>query len=346
MKRTRLVEGLVVVVVLALLFVSVSGASDLGSVLSRANPALYGLSFVGALAWLLASSETLFVLLETQHADLGWLRFRLVFLGGMGLRGLVPGGSVSGPPVLAYVVTTSTPVESEGSLAMAFVAELCYWLGSVSVAALGLVGLAFAGDGTTVPAPLVGGLAALTVLLGTMLALGIRNPTLVERPAHAVAFAGRSTVGRVSTRVRDALAPDAVDRRLERFFDALGHLSDDPRHLLPALGWSVLGWLCHALALYATLLALGLSVSPFVALFVVPVGGISEGLSLFPGGLGSVESSQTLLLVVLTGAGLGVVGVAVLLYRLSSYWFRIALGAVCLFYLGVSEPFRNDIGVD
>lgn len=90
--------------------------------------------------------------------------------------------------------------------------------------------------------------------------------------------------------------------------------------------------------------ALSGSLSPFVALFVVPVGGVAEGLSLFPGGLGSIESSQTLLLVLLTGVSIGAASVVVLLFRVSLYWFRLVVGAACLFYLGVRDPLRADEG--
>lgn len=337
-KGVRLIEGAIVVVALAVLAVGLWGGTDVEAHLRGVAPGLYGLSFVAVLAWLVASAGTLFVLLRAQSVGLHWPRFAVVFAGGMGLRGLVPGGFVSGPPVMAYVVTTSTPVESEPSLAMAFVAEVCYWLGSVTVAATGLLGIVLFDRSTRVPASLVGGLAVATVVFAGALLLGVKNPRLVERPVHWVAFVGRRTVGRFSARVRRALAPSALDRRIERFFHALLLLGEDPRHLLPALGWAVVGWFCHTVALYVTVEALGLSISPFVAFFVVPVGGVVEGLSLFPGGLGSVESGQTLLLVLLSDMGLGMAGVVVLLFRVSSYWFRLLVGAVCLLYLGINEP--------
>lgn len=344
MKQRRLVEGLVVVVVLAVLLTLVSGPQEVVRLVGRVNPLVYSLAFVAALAWLLAWSETLYVLLGTQHGGLHWLRFRLVFLGGMGLRDLVPGGVVVGPAVIAYVVATSTPVESEESLAMSFVAEVCYWLGSVVVAVGGLLGMAVLGE-TTPPRNLLLVLGVLALLGGLLLAVGVRNPLLVEWPAHWVAWLARVTVGRFSERLRDELTADAIDERLERFFDALARLADDPRLLAPALGWSVVGWVAKSLALYVTLAALGLAVSPFVPLFVVTVGGVAEGLSLFPGGLGSVESSQTLLLVLLTSLSLGPAGVAVFLYRLTSYWFRLPLGAASLLYLGVREPVLAEGGM-
>ncbi|MFB6073872.1 MAG: YbhN family protein [Haloarculaceae archaeon] len=338
MKRARLVEGVIVVVVLTAVFLTVSGPETVAQLLLRANIWVYAVSVFAVIGWILASSETLYVLLRSQQAALHWGRFRLVFLAGTGIRGLVPGGSVSGPAIMAYVVATSTPVSTEGTLAMAYVAEVCYWFGSAVVAAVGLVGVSVLEGPETVPTSLVSGLVVTTAGAGVVLALGVRKPGLVERPAHWAAFAGRVTVGRVSERVRGALQADAIDRRIERFFDSLVRLSDDPRHLLPALAWSVVGWVCHSLALYVTLRALGLAGSPFVALFVVPVSGLAEGLSLFPGGLGSVESSQAVLLTLLTDAGIGTAGVVVLLFRLSSYWFRLGAGALALFYLGIRDP--------
>lgn len=345
MRWARLVEGALVVAVMAGFFLVLPGGGNVRALLEGVDLPLYSLAFVAVFAWLVASGETLFDLLRTQSVPLHRGRFTWVFLGAMGLRGLVPGGFVSGPPVVAYVVASSTPVGGEDGLAMAYVAEVCYWLGSVVVAGTGLVGIALVDRSRALPSSLVGGLVVSTLVFGAVLAVGIRNPVLVERPAHWVAALGRVTVGRLSERARDLLAEEAIDRRIERVFRALRRLRDDPRHVLPALGWAILGWVVHTLALYVTLRAVGVPASPFVALFVVPAGGVAEGLAPFPGGLGTVESGQTILLAVLTSANLATIGVVVLLFRLASYWFRLPVGALCLFYLGVREPEVTESGV-
>ncbi|MFB6131440.1 MAG: YbhN family protein [Salinigranum sp.] len=336
MRGTRLVEGSAVVVALALLFAYVVGWGRVEAVLARTHPGIYSLALAATVGWVLAWSQTLYALLIAQRGRLRSGRFRLVFFGGMALRGLVPGGSVSGPAVVSYVVATSTPVEAEESFAMAYVAEILYWLGSIALAVVGLLGLLLTG-GARPPVSLVAGLGALAVGFAAVLAVGVRNPALVERPVNRLAGAGRATVGRVSDRVRGALDPETIDRRLERFFEALGRLDDDPRHLLPAFGAAVVGWLCHVLALYVTFLALGVAVPPLALFFVVPVGGVARGISILPGGLGSVESSMIGLLVLLTPVGLGTAGVAVMLFRLSTYWFRLGVGALCLLYVGFDD---------
>jgi uncharacterized membrane protein YbhN (UPF0104 family) len=342
----RPLGGLLVAAGLVALTVFLLTTPGLGALLTGADPGLYALAFLSVSVWLLATGQALLVLLRAGGPVPG-LGFRVGFLAGMGLRALVPGGSVSGPPLVAAGVAAATPVDGEECLATAVVAELCSWLGSAVVAGVGLLGLglglAVGLQGSPgVPTPLVWGLAGLTVLAGIVLAVGITNPTLVGRPAragvHLAAAAGRATAGRLSPRLEEALAPDSVDRRLTRLAGTLRTLGRHPRLLAAALAWSTLGWLVHGLALYATVLALGLPASPFVALFVVPVGGVAEGLSVLPGGLGGVESSQALLLALLSGLSVGTAGLAVLLFRLSSYWFRLLVGVACLLYLGVRVP--------
>ena len=324
------VAGLVVVALVAVL----SRGTDVVALRSRADPRLYVLAYVGVTAWLLAAGQSLLVLVREGAPALDPGRFRLAFLGGMALRGVVPGGSVSGPPLVASVVTAATTADGEESLAAAAVAEVASWVGSVAVASAGLAGLVLTGGAGRVPAALVGGLAVLTVAVALVVVAAVRAPVLVRGPTLALAAAGRATVGRLSPRVRATLAPEGVERRLDRLFEVLAALAREPRRLAVALAWSTLGWLAHGLALYATVAALALPVSPFVALFVVPVGGAAEGLSLLPGGLGSVEPSQALLLALLSGVSVGAASVATLLFRLGSYWFRLLVGAACLLYLG------------
>ena len=88
----RLLEGVAVSVLLVALFVAVAGPGRVASVLERADPPLVAASLVAALLWLLAWSETLAVLYRSQWPGVGDLRFRAAFVGGMGARGLVPGG--------------------------------------------------------------------------------------------------------------------------------------------------------------------------------------------------------------------------------------------------------------
>jgi hypothetical protein len=331
------IEGLVVGALVVVLIAAVIGWDRVAGVLARVDPVVYSFAFLAVGGWLVAWSETLGRLLDPYDVGLDRSRLRIVFVAAMGLRGFVPGGSITGPAVTAYVIKTYSDADLETSLASTTLAEFAFWLGSAIVGAVGfagiLIGQAPAGYATSV-AVSMGTLALLVV--GFVL-LGVWKPAIVENPLLAVAAVGYATLGRVSDRAREALDPTTVERRIERFFGALRQLAQHPRRMAIALGYSVLGWLCFVSPLWLSLAALGEPVSPAVVMFVVPIGGITHSLSILPGGIGAVEGSMAGLLSILTPLSLGMVGTGVLLARLVTYWFRLLLGGGALLYLAVTE---------
>ncbi len=332
----RLVEGVLVTVILVGLFSVLVGPSRVVGELQAADPAVYALVPGLTLVWLLAWSETLLVLLQLRERGIDPWHFRVVFLGGMGVRGAAPGGSVSGAPIMGYVVSTATDVEFEESVAMASVAEFLYWLGSMIVLAAGFAAIFLQGSPSRQALYLTGVLSAVTVLGAMLAVVGMRSPSVVRGLVHALAAAARATVGRVSGRVRRALARETVDRRVDRFFAAFRRLSEHPRILAIGVGAALLGWLALVVALYLTLVALGAEATSFALLFVVPASSIGQAFSVLPGGVGGVEITQGLLLTEIAGVALGTAGTAVVLVRLGTYWFRLGVGALALFYLGIA----------
>ncbi|PSQ15082.1 hypothetical protein BRD00_15085 [Halobacteriales archaeon QS_8_69_26] len=333
----RIAEGAAVTVLLVVLFTVAVGPSRVEAVVARANHALVLVTLAAAVLWLLAWGETLYLLLEIHWPDLDATRFRVAFLGGMGARGLVPGGSVSGPAVMAYVVATSTDAETEGGVAMAYLAEFIYWLASVLVLVVGFVGvLAYGSTTGEVYTVVLSVLGVLTVgALGVGLA--VHRPPLVEWPVRRGAAAVRGTVGRRIPRVEAALSPEAVDERLDRFLGSFATLAERPREALPAFGAALLGWVANVFVLAAALAALEVQVPTYVVLFVVPVAGFARVVSLLPGGVGGVGPVMGSLLVLLAEVEVAAAGAAVLLYRLATFWFRLGIGGACLLGLGLVQ---------
>jgi len=335
--RRRAVEGAVVaVLLLASLALFASSRAALSTVASVDLP-VFALAVATTLAGLAFWSESLAALLRVQGYRPRPRRFLVVFLAGTGLRGLVPGGSSSGPAVLAYLVARTTDVPGETSAAMAYVAEVCLWIGSAVVATTGMVALLLFGRPTADVLGLAGALVVLATVVFGLLVYGAFRPTRIERRLRGAVRRLHDAVEPRSARLAEALDPDGVEASLDRFFGSLRQLAADPRRASPAVGAAVAGWFVHATTLYVVLLAVDVRASYAAALFVVPVGGLAEGLSILPGGVGSVEPGLIALLVLLTPVDLPTATVAVLLYRLSNYWFRVVLGFLALSLLGLGD---------
>lgn len=333
----RTAESLLVVGAFVAVLAVFVGPGRFLSDLRAVELGLYLPAFGLALVWLLAWCLTLLRLLEAEEGNIGDAYFYVVYVAGTFARGIVPGGSLSGPGVMAYVVNAYTDVRPERTLAMTTVSELCYMLASATAAVVGFAVLAATGGVSRAAlAPLLA--ATLAGVAGVaLLGLGALRPDLVRRLLRWPLIRLGRLLGRVSDRAGAALAPAAVDERIDNAFAAVRALRDTPRAALSALSYAHLGIACSAGTLYLSTLAMGLDVSPWVALFVVPVGGLARGFSLLPGGLGSVEAGMVGLLTLLTPLGAGVAGTAVLLHRLTTFWFRMLVGAACLLYLGVAR---------
>lgn len=333
----RAVESVLFVALFVGILVVLVGPSDLLAEIRAADGRIYALAFPVAMVWLFAWSQTLLRLIEGWAGDQNDLFFYVVYLAAMFVRGLIPGGSLSGPAVIAYVVNAYTDIEPERTLAMTTVSELCYWTASLTSATVGVLLLAVTGG--VVPeavGPIVAaGLAGVAVAL--LLAAGAARPSASKRALRWPLVGLGRLLGRVSDRAGAALAPEAVDERIENAVGAVRSLADRPRAALVALAYAHLGILCTTLTLYLCLLAIGRPVTPWIPLVVVPIAGLVHGVSILPGGLGSVDAGMVGMLTLLTPLSAGIAGTAVLLHRITTFWFRLLVGAGCLLYLGLAK---------
>lgn len=162
-------------------------------------------------------------------------------------------------------------------------------------------------------------------LFGTLLGLGLLGAVvwlrqdLLAGGVAGLAYLGRTTVGRLSTRVRRVLAPGRVARGVEQFFGTMRVAGDQRVTMALVLGLSVVGWLGFVVSLLAGMAAVGHPVSPWVAAFLVPASGLVGALPL-PGGIGGVEVAMAAALVSLSGVPLSAALAGTLVYRLATYW--------------------------
>lgn len=326
--RVRIALGFAgAVAVLTALVVAVDWA-DVLDVLSRADPELVALAGVAAILAFVAWSESLRLLFRASGADLSvW-----DCLGSYGsatfVRLTVPVGQSLGPAVFVYLVGRHTDRSYSADLAPTSVGEATNYVLSALLAIAG--GLIVFGTSAPVRQIRVLQLSLAIVLVAATLVgvvLWFRRDS-IRGWVLGVAALTRATLGRLSGRVRRALAPERVDTSVSHYYRATADLADDPLLLGRAVAISTVGWVLSALPLVFAADAVGVELSIALALFVIPPIGLLGFLPL-PGALGGVEVALTVLLVHLAGIGFAAATAIVLLYRLCTYWLPlVASGGV------------------
>ncbi|MFB6124845.1 MAG: YbhN family protein [Halanaeroarchaeum sp.] len=339
----RVLEGIVVAALLIVALITFGSPAQTLAILGRVNLVLFTLSLATTLGGILVWSLALSVLLQAQTHEMRLGRFQVVFVAGMGLRSLIPGGSTSGPLVLAYLVTRTTDVPGETSVAMAYVLEVFLWIGTTVVGFVGFAGLLAFGHPSPQVIQVAVGLLALTVVIFAVIVYAVRNPEPIEWGVDTVVHWLKGHAGKRSSGIVGRLDPEVIDERIERFVDAFRRLAEDPTHLGPALLAAVVGWFVHASTLFLIFGAVGVHVGVFASLAIVSVSGLAEGLSIFPGGIGVVEPTFLAFLLLVTPIGVPTAATVVILYRLSNYWFRVAVGFLSLPVLGIGDVLHASV---
>lgn len=322
MRRRPLAALLAVALLAGFLFVL--GPERVVRDLSRADLRLVGLACLSTFGALFAWSEAQRQLHHAAGATAGPGVFGLAYATGVFLKLTLPGGRAGGPAVMAYALGRETGLGFERDLTAVLTGKFVGFLGCVPpvVVGLALVGLPF-----PVPRAVFPATAGLTVTLGLAGVVVGRRPGVVRGAIHRLAAVGRATVGRLSDRVAEPLARARVDEACDRAAGTFDAIRGDRRALASALVLAAVGWCLAAAPLYLAFAALGTPVPLALALFVVPLGTVANGIPL-PGGIGGVELALTGLLVALTGLPVATVGAAVLLYRATGDGFSALLGGV------------------
>jgi glycosyltransferase 2 family protein len=160
------------------------------------------------------------------------------------------------------------------------------------------------------------------VILAAVAALVARSSESWE-----VALAGLALVAAVVAAVRLPWLA-RVTRLAEARATALELLG--PRIVVSMSLVAAASWFCECLAAYVCTRGLGLHVSLAVVALVFAVGSLAGALSFLPGGLGVAETSMTGLFLALSEITRADAAAAVVLIRVATLWFAVALGLAAL----------------
>ena len=306
--------------------------AEILAVVSRADPFTAAIAAIPALLAYLAWSESLRALFRASGVELSVGSCLGAYGSATFVRLIVPVGQSLGPAVFVYLVGRHTDRSYSADLAPTSIGEATNHLLSALLAITG--GLLVFGTSAPVRQVRVLQIGLAVVLGGGTLAVALlwyRRTSIREWILGGAALL-RATVGRVSERVRQALAPERVDTSVTHYYETAADLADDPRLLARAVAFAALGWVATALPLVLAASAVGVSVSLPLALFVVPPVGLLGFLPL-PGALGGVEVALTALLVHLGSLGLAAAAAVVLLYRLCTYWLPLVASGLVFTWL-------------
>ena len=316
--------------VFALLF-SFAGIDDLLATLGRADLGTVALVLAATLAWLVAWSLSLNIVLDVLGVDLSYATSFLVFSGATFANNVTPFGQAGGEPVAALFVSRASDTEYETGLAAIASVDSLNFVPSILLATAGIgyfsTRVAF-GSRLRVASYAVVGLALAVPILAV---LGWRYRYRVERAAVGAVTPVLRVVAR-AVPGRGKPTRTAVRSRVEGFFGAIERVGGDRRRLVLALGFSTAGWLCLATSLWLSLAALDQAVAFPVVLVVVPVGAIA-GITPLPGGLGGVETVIVALLAAL-GVPASVAAAAVVIHRTGTYVLPTVVGGAVAGALG------------
>lgn len=239
---------------------------------------------------------------------------------------VTPLGQAGGEPFIAYVLSRDTEATYQDSLAFVVTADLLNLLPFFNFAAVGLGWLLLRVGLPEGAEQLAWGLVVMAVGVPVVISVGWRYRTKLEVLILRLIGPIATRTGRFST--------EGVRLRIEEFFVALERIAASPRKLATALLFSYLGWVFFTLPLYFGALALGFTVNPVVILFIVPASTLA-GLVPTPGGLGSVEAALVVLLVALTTLIEPEAFALAVVYRVASFYFSIAVGAIAAIWVTI-----------
>ncbi|MFH5800920.1 lysylphosphatidylglycerol synthase transmembrane domain-containing protein [Haladaptatus sp. CMAA 1911] len=347
----RILRFLVVVLGFGILCYFVGG-SQVSHELASANPVFIVLGFFITLVALFCWSEAVRCLLDRSETPIEGWRFRGAYLASFFAKQIIPIGRASSPFLLAHIVSSEMSTDRDQTLGAALVIEVLNLTASLSLGLIGLVFIALQGQSVTaiIPVPslhiallLTGGLLAATttlyrykyLLLHSIAIAGIRLLSLLRVLSENRTQRLHLRLRPVQTRVR--FIHEYLHLRVRSYSTEVSLVLENRRQIGLALGWSIIGWICFCLPLYASFLALDRHVSILLPLFLIPASGVARVIPL-PGGLGGVEVVLIGMIIALTGLDAGTTGGIVLLYRLLSYWGILVLGGLySMFFLDIGQ---------
>jgi uncharacterized protein (TIRG00374 family) len=178
---------------------------------------------------------------------------------------------------------------------------------------------------------LAAGLTGLAVLLAVALLLYV-----FSRGEERVVRLARGSIGWIPR-----VPEDAAERLVRALAGSVRSFRADPYRMRWALCWATVNWLLEATALWCFVAAFGHYADPVLLFAAFGIANVAAAVPLTPSGLGVIEVALPLLLAG-NGVTKGVATLAVIGWRLASFWLPIPIGAAA--YLSLRLPRRRRAG--
>jgi uncharacterized protein (TIRG00374 family) len=249
-----------------------------------------------------------------------------MFLTGNFLNSITPLGQFGGEPIMAYIVSETTDVEYEKTLACVISADV---VNATPFFTFTLGGILYLGVFGSLRGPLVE-IAALSVVLLGLLSL-----------VAYLLWSDDRNLGAILVRLIDALEArlgraeslfESVRESVEGIEKAFQKAGNDRRFLITTAAISHLAILAQIVSLYFVFRSLGLP-TEFVPLYLIVNLSVIATLSPTPGGAGTYEAAFAGLTTLFYSVDLATAVTAAVLFRLTTYWPGIPVGAVALLTL-------------
>jgi uncharacterized protein (TIRG00374 family) len=236
---------------------------------------------------------------------------------------VTPMGQAGGEPFIAYILSRDTEATYEQSLASVVTADLIRLLPFFTVGGIGVGYLLVTAQlsGTVERLALI--LVALAVVLPLTTALSWR---------FRVRFRGAVLWVLRPITARTRLSIESVRDRIDRLYDSIEVIAGSRRRLFVSVVFAYAGWILFALPLYFAALSVDIPLSILLVCFAVPVSVIA-GSTPLPGGLAAIEGTLVVLLSVLAGLTTADALAVTTIYRLTSYWFVVAVGGIAALWV-------------
>jgi uncharacterized protein (TIRG00374 family) len=249
-----------------------------------------------------------------------------MFLTGNFLNSVTPLGQFGGEPIMAYIVSETTDSEYESALACVVSADILNATPFFTFTLGGILYLTVAGSLT---GPLVD-IAAVAVVLLVLLAVVAYFLWSDSRRFGDTLFRILDTLKARLNRGESLF--ESVRERVEGVEKAFRKAGGDPRFLIKTAVISHLAILAQILSLYFVFRSLGLS-TEFVPLYLIVNLSVIATVSPTPGGAGTYEAAFTGLVTLFYTVDLATAVTAAVLFRLTTYWPGIPIGAAALLTL-------------
>lgn len=130
---------------------------------------------------------------------------------------------------------------------------------------------------------------------------------------------------------------DSAERLVRTLADSVRSFRSDPRRMRRALCWAAVNWLLSTASLWCFVASFGHLPDPVLLFAAFGLANVAAALPLTPGGLGVIEVALPLMLAG-NGATKAVATLAVIGWRIVSFWLPIPFGAAA--YLSLRLPRR------